>query len=157
VSEQFQPPIKKKKDADAFQYLLDMVEQFFDERPLQKMLKTLDDYFEQTFKQTYIPIDVHETKQEYVITAHLPNVKRNQIELEFIDDHFILTVKNNEIIESMDEQTHAYEKKQTYQNICRTIPLPYPVSEKEIKASFQDGKLVIRFPQRRKLINVEEN
>jgi HSP20 family protein len=157
VNEQFQPPIKKQKDADAFQHLLDMVEQIFDERPLQKMLETLDDYFQQTFKQTYIPIDVHETKQEYVITAHLPNVKRNQIELEFIDDHLILTVKNNETIESMNEQTHAYQKKQTYQNIRRTIPLPYPVSEKEIKATFQDGKLVIRFPQRRKLIDVKEN
>jgi HSP20 family protein len=157
VSEQFQPPIKKKKDTDSFQHLLDMVEQFFDERPLQKMLETLDDYFQQTFKQIYIPIDVHETKQEYIITAHLPNVKRNQIELEFIDDHFILTVKNNEIIESMNEQTHAYQKKQTYQNISRAIPLPFPVSEREIKASFQDGKLIIRLPQRRKLINVEEN
>jgi HSP20 family protein len=157
VNEQFQPPIKKKKDIEPFQHLLDMVEQFFDERPLQKMLETLDDYFQQTFKQTYIPIDVHETKQEYIITAHLPNVKREQIELEFIDDHLILTVKNSETIEAINEQTHAYEKKQMYQNIRRTLPLPYPVSEKEIKASFQNGKLVIRFPQRRKWIDVEEN
>ncbi|RAK22100.1 HSP20 family molecular chaperone IbpA [Anoxybacillus vitaminiphilus] len=157
MSEQFQPPIKKKKDDDTFQYLFDIVDQFFDERPLQKMLETLDDYFQQTFKQTYIPIDVYETTQEYVITAHLPNVNRNQIELEFIDDHFILTVKNNEKMESVNEHTHVYQKKQTYQNIRRTIPLPYSVSEKEIKASFQDGKLVIRFPQRRKLIDVEEN
>jgi HSP20 family protein len=157
VNEQFQPPIKKKQDTDALQHLLDIVEEFFDERPLQKMLETLDDYFQQTFKQTYIPIDVHETKQEYIITAHLPNVKSNQIELEFIDDHLILTVKNNETIESVNEQSHTYQKKQTYQNIKRTIPLPYPVSEKEIKASLHDGKLVIRFPQRRKLIDVEEN
>jgi HSP20 family protein len=155
VSEHFQPPMKKNKNSDYFDHLLDMVDQFFDERPLIKMLETLDEYFHQTFSQSYIPIDIDETKQEYIITAHLPNVNRNQIELEFADRHLILTVKNNEFIESVDEQTHVYQKKQTYQNISRTIPLPYPVSEKDIKASFQDGKLVIRLPQKRKFIDVE--
>jgi HSP20 family protein len=151
VSEHFQPPIKKNKNNDPFQHLLDMVDQFFDERPLQRMLETLDEYFHQTF----IPIDIHETKQEYIIKAHLPNVKRNQIELEFADRYLVLTVKNNEIIETVDENNQAYQKKQMHQNISRTIPLPYTVSEKDIKASFENGQLIIRFPQKRKFIDVE--
>jgi HSP20 family protein len=155
MNEHFQPPMRKKRDAEPLQHLWEMVDQFFDERPLKKMFETLDEYFHETFSHSYIPVDVHETKQEYIITAHLPHVKRNQVRLECTDDYLHLTIKNNEVIESTDEQKNVYQKRQMHQNITRTIPLPYPVTEKEIKASFEDGKLIIRLPQKRKYIDID--
>jgi HSP20 family protein len=155
MGEHFQPPMKHEGNENPFGHLWKMFDQFLDERPLKKMMETLDEYFQQTFSQVYIPIDVHETKEEYTIIAHLPNVKRNQIELQFIDDHLQLIVHHHETIESLDDQGHVYQKRQTQQHISRMIPLPYPVSEKDVKASFQNGKLVIRLPQKRKYIEIE--
>ncbi|WP_027408527.1 Hsp20 family protein [Anoxybacteroides tepidamans] len=155
MNEHFQPPMRKKRDEEPFQRLREMVDQFFDERPLKKMLETLDEYFHETFSRSYIPIDVHETATEYVITAHLPNVKRQQIQLEFDDQLLHLTVHNDEIIESADDQKHIYKKRRMHQHTTRTIPLPYPVTEKEIKASFENGELVIKLPQKKKFIDID--
>lgn len=118
-------------------------------------METLDEYFQKTLSHTYIPIDVRETKDEYTIIAHLPNIKRNQIQLEFIDNHLQLIIQNNEMIESIDEQSHFYQRRRMHQHIARVIPLPYAVSEKEVKASWKNGKLIIRLPQKRKYIDIE--
>jgi HSP20 family protein len=155
MSDHFQPPMKKEGNNNPFQHLWEMVDQFFDERPLKKMMETLDEYFQKTLSHSYIPIDVRETKDEYTIIAHLPNVKRNQIQLEFIDNHLQLIIQNNEMIESIDEQSHFYQRRRMHQHIARVIPLPYAVSEKEVKASWKNGKLIIRLPQKRKYIDIE--
>jgi len=155
VNDHFQPPTRKKWDEEPLQRLREMVDQFFDERPLKKMFETLDEYFHETFLRSYIPIDVHETAAEYIITAHLPNVKRQQIQLEFDDTMLHLTVHNSEVVESTDEQNNVHKKQRMYQNMTRTIPLPYPVKENEIKASFENGELVIRLPQKKKFIDID--
>lgn len=155
MNDHFQPPARKKWDEEPLQRLRKMVDQFFDERPLKKMFETLDEYFHETFSSSYIPIDVHETATEYVITAHLPNIKRHQVQLEFDDSMLHLTVQNDEVIESTDEQNNVYKKRRMYQNMTRTIPLPYPVTEKEIKASLENDELIIRLPQKKKFIDID--
>lgn len=155
MSDQFQPPMKKEGNHNPFQHLWEMVDHFFDERPLKNMMETLDEYFQQTFSHAYIPVDIRETKDEFAMIVHLPDVKRNQIQLQFADDHLQLVIQNNETIEATDEQNHLYQQRRIRQHIVRTIPLPYHVSEKEVKASWQNGKLVIRLPQKRKYIDIE--
>jgi HSP20 family protein len=155
MSEHFQPPMKHGGNENPLANLWKMFDQFLDERPLKKMMETMDEYFQQMLSHAYIPIDVHETKEEYTIIAHLPNVKRNQIELQFMDDYLQLIIHHHETVESMDEKGHVYQKRKMQKHISRTIPLPYPVSEKDVKASFQNGKLVIRLPQKRKYIEIE--
>jgi HSP20 family protein len=154
MNEPFQPPAGKKHDNDPFQRLRHMVDQLFDERPLKKMLETLDEYFYDTFSRAYIPIRVRETASEYIITALLPNVKREQILLEFHDRSLQLTVYNDEMIEAVDEPKQAYQKRRSHQQTTRTIPLPYPVKEHEIQAAFENGELVIRLPQKKKFIDI---
>ncbi|WP_420768924.1 Hsp20/alpha crystallin family protein [Parageobacillus thermoglucosidasius] len=157
MSDHFQPPMKKEGNHhNPFQHLWEMVGQFFDERPLKNMMETLDEYFQQTFSHAYIPVDFRETKDEFAMIVHLPDdVKRHQLQLQFANDHLQLVIQSNEIIETADEQNHLYQQRRMRQQIVRTIPLPYRVSEKEVKASWQNGKLVIRLPQKRKYIDIE--
>ncbi|OAO78882.1 heat shock protein class I (low molecular weight) [Anoxybacillus flavithermus] len=42
-----------------------------------------------------------------------------------------------------------------YERATKSIFLPYPVSESDTQASFQDGKLIIRLPQRKTFIPIE--
>ncbi|GMB07924.1 HSP20 family molecular chaperone IbpA [Thermolongibacillus altinsuensis] len=149
LSNEFQPPMKKKKDVSH------MLDSFFDDRPLKKLLHTLDEYVHRTFSPLYIPIDVHETSTEHVIIAHLPSVKREQIQLQFDEERLILSISHQERIETIDEQGNLFQKKEAQQHITKSIFLPYPVSEKEVQASFQDGKLVIRLPQKKKYIDID--
>ena len=151
-----EPPMKRKNDMDPFQHLFEMMNQFLDDRPLQKFLETVDHYFQQTIHSSTIPITIHETQREYIITAALPNIKPDQIELEFMDRHLVLSVKNFEDTELIDEQAFSYKRQQLRQHMKRTIPLPYPVSQNEIKAAYENGNLVIRLPQKRKYIEIEK-
>ncbi len=154
MNEHFQPPMRKKRDDEPFQRLREMVDQFFDEKPIRKMFETLDEYFHETFSRSYIPIDIHETAAEYVITAYLPNVNRQQIQLEFHEKVLQLTVYSDETLETTDEQKQIYKKRRMHHQTTRSIPLPYPVTEKEIQASFENGELVIRLPQKKKYIDI---
>lgn len=151
-----EPPMRKKDEMDPFEHVFEMMNQFMDNRHLQKFLETIDEYFQHTLRSSCIPINIHETKHEYIISASLPNIEPNQIQLEFTDHHLILSVKNNASTEYSDDKTHLYKKWNSQQNISKTIPLPYPVMEDEIKAAYENGNLIIRLPQKRKYIDIEK-
>ncbi|NNU90481.1 Hsp20/alpha crystallin family protein [Anoxybacillus sp. CHMUD] len=133
-----------------------ILDSFFDDRSLKKLLYTLDEYVHRTFSPIYIPIDVRETKEEYVIIAHLPNATRDSVHLQFIDNtRLLLSVIYDEQIETIDDEKKFVQRKRTYERATKSIFLPYPVSESDIQASFQDGKLIIRLPQRKTFIPIE--
>lgn len=155
MNDHVQPPMRKKREEDPLQRLREMVSQFFDEQPIRKMFETLDEYVHDTILRSYIPIDVYETAHEYIITAYLPNVNRQQIQLELDGTMLHLTVHHREIVESTDAQNNVYKKRRMQQQMRRTIPLPYPVKENEINASFENGELVIHLPQKKKFIDIE--
>ncbi|MGZ0086077.1 Hsp20/alpha crystallin family protein [Caldibacillus thermoamylovorans] len=154
MNQPFQPPSGGDED-HPLHHLRHMIHQWLDERPWQKLLETLDDYFAQTFVEAYIPIEVKETKREYQIIVRLPEVKREQISLQWQDDGLQLFIDHYETIESADSHGHVYERRQARRRVARWIPFPYPVAEHEVKASFHNGSLVIRLPQKRKYIDIE--
>ncbi|AKS38630.1 heat-shock protein Hsp20 [Anoxybacillus gonensis] len=133
-----------------------MLDSFFDDRSLKKLLYTLDEYVHRTFSPIYIPIDVRETKEQYIIIAHLPNVKRENVHLQFIDDtRLLLSVVYDEQTETIDDEKKMIHRQRTYERATKSIFLPYPVRESDIQASFQDGKLIIRLPQKKTFIPIE--
>jgi len=154
MNEPFQPPAGGGGD-HPFHHLRKMVNQWFDERPLHKLLETLDDYFAQTFAEAYIPIEVKETKRDYQIIVRLPGIKREQISLQWHEDGLQLVIDYHETVESADDNGRVYERRQARRRVTREIPFPYPVAEHEVKASFQGGTLIIRLPQKRKYIDIE--
>ncbi|MGG6431490.1 Hsp20 family protein [Anoxybacillus sp. D401a] len=133
-----------------------MFESFFDDRSLKRLLHTLDEYVHRTFSPVYIPIDVRETNEEYIIVAHIPNAKRENIHLQFVDDtRLLLSVVYDEQTETIDDENKFIHRQRTYERATKSIFLPYPVSQTNIQASFQDGKLIIRLPQKKTFIPIE--
>ncbi|MGG3957459.1 Hsp20 family protein [Bhargavaea massiliensis] len=133
-----------------------MLDSFFDDRSLKKLLHTLDAYVHRALSPVYIPIDVRETNEEYVIIAHIPNAKRDGIHLQFIDDtRLLLSVVYDEQTETIDDEKKIIHRQRTYERATKSIFLPYPVAESDIHASFQDGKLIIRLPQKKTFIPIE--
>ncbi|AUI38124.1 heat-shock protein Hsp20 [[Bacillus] caldolyticus] len=154
MNESFQPPANGGGH-HPFHHLRKMMNQWFDERPLQKLFETLDDYFAQTFAAAYIPIEVKETKHDYQIIVRLPDIKREQISLQWQEDGLQLIIDHHEWIESSDSHGHVYERRHARRRVARLIPFPYPVAEHEVKASFQNGTLTIQLPQKRKYIDID--
>jgi HSP20 family molecular chaperone IbpA len=126
-------------------HFMKSMDDFFNSKSLRGAMDSIDDFFHRTFVPT-IPIDLFETENELVIKAEIPGVKKEQIHLDI--DGYILSLS----IEQDEEQevnysNNYYRRERTYQRTQRNVPLPYPISEKHMKASYQNGVLTIKAPK----------
>ncbi len=93
------------------------------------------------------PVDIYETDQhELVIKAELPDMKREDIGVTF--ENNVLTLKG----ERKGEQQVARDRFQRLERFqgtfSRSFTLPATVDASRISATYKDGVLTIRLPQR---------
>ncbi|WP_139367566.1 Hsp20/alpha crystallin family protein [Bacillus alkalicellulosilyticus] len=129
----------------------------------QDFLKSIDSFFTETFKNFHLsglfapsfPVRTYETNSEFVIEAHLPGIKKEQITLD-VSDYFVrITVKDEEIIEERNDNEQLISHFHSSQLRERVIPVPFSITEKDAKASHNNGLLTIRIPNKRKTIEIE--
>jgi HSP20 family protein len=90
------------------------------------------------------PVDLHETASEYVITAELPGVRRDDLHIEARDGDITLSGLRRE--RSMPcEQYHQVER--GHGSFSRTFRLPEPIRADDITAELQDGVLTLVCPK----------
>ncbi|MBM6616822.1 Hsp20/alpha crystallin family protein [Bacillus sp. RD4P76] len=122
------------------------IDNFFHSRPLQGAIGSLDEFFGRS-KAFGIPIDLYETNTELVIKAEIPGVKREQIQLD-IEGHYLrISVEHKEENEVTHRNHNFYRRERSYQHSERSIQLPYAISEKHCKATYQNGILTITAPR----------
>ncbi|WP_078546158.1 Hsp20/alpha crystallin family protein [Litchfieldia alkalitelluris] len=148
-----------KKNHQLSNPIMRSMNEFFNQKPVQRLLDSIDDFFEQPFPIPTIPVEMYETDQDLIITADLPGIKKEQISLEYSSSSITIAVQHTEDIEEKNETNPYFFKKQTMNYSSRLITLPYPVNERLIKASYNNGQLRIRVPKqpRRKIEISEEN
>ncbi|WP_096199649.1 Hsp20/alpha crystallin family protein [Bacillus sp. FJAT-45350] len=128
-----------------------------------ELLRSIDDFFSQTFKNFHnnglftpsFPVRAYEANHEYIIEAELPGVNKEQIKLDIYQNHVRIAVLNNEIIEEHNEKENYRSYQQTSHSREQIVPVPFPVTEKDVKASYHNGLLQVRFPNKRKTIEIE--
>lgn len=156
------PPSDPKKPVNSkqepFGGFIKSMNDFFHEKPIRGFLQSIDEFFKTPFP--YSPafhVDTVETKDEYIISAELPGVKKEQIHLNISGNNITISVENNEIVSEEDEKNQFYRRRQWRSQSSRTITLPHLINEKKVKASYRDGLLQIRIPQEKgKIINIDE-
>jgi HSP20 family protein len=90
------------------------------------------------------PIDVHETADEYVITAELPGLRRDDIHIQVTDGGLQLSGVRREAGVPC-EQYHRVER--GHGRFSRTFQLPLPVDTDHITADLHDGVLTVICPK----------
>ena len=89
-------------------------------------------------------VDIYETKdREYVIKAELPEMKREDINVTF--ENSVLTLTGERRAE-FEGDYHRNER--FYGRFSRSFTLPATVDGNRINASYKDGVLTVRVPQR---------
>lgn len=89
-------------------------------------------------------LDVHETKDAYVVTVELAGASKDDIGVESHDG--LLTVKGEKKTERETEEEHRHYTERTYGAFSRSLRLPTDASS-DLKASFRDGVLTIEIPK----------
>ncbi len=90
------------------------------------------------------PVDLLETPDAYVITAELPGVNRDDLQIHMDEGHLMLSGVRRDRGGSC-EQFHRLER--GHGAFSRTIQLPIPVDGTRITADLRDGVLTIVCPK----------
>ena len=90
------------------------------------------------------PVDLHETPDHYIVTAELPGLEREHLQIEMLDGRLTLSGVRPER-ESTCEQYHRVER--GHGSFSRTFQLPLPVDADRITAELHDGVLTVTCPK----------
>ncbi len=115
-----------------------------------------DDFFTRPLEGNWIPaVDVEEKDGSYVVKADLPGLKKEDIHLELHDGY--LTLKGERKYEHEEEKENYHRVERMYGHFQRSFRVPEGVTEKDIKAKYQDGvlELTIPTPKKPKAIEVK--
>jgi len=92
-------------------------------------------------------VDIYETKdREFVIKAELPEMKREQINVTFENNTLMLSGERASEFQDNDATFHRGER--VFGKFTRAFTLPATVDGNRITASYKDGVLTVRIPQR---------
>ncbi len=92
------------------------------------------------------PIDVYETDDRYVITAEVPGLAREQVELALQDNRLTIRgVRSGGVPESDGRHYHQVER--GHGSFLRTFEFADAVDQEGITADLRDGVLTVTLPK----------
>jgi len=99
---------------------------------------------------TWAPcVDIHETEKELTLTAELPGVDENDVEVNVEGNTLSLKGKREFEKETKEEDYHRIER--SYGSFYRSFTLPSYVDQDKIKAEYDDGLLKLIMPKKPEL------
>ena len=115
---------------------------------IERLNRMFDNLYGEAFQRGWVPaVDVYEAgDHEVVLKAELPDMKREDINLTF--ENGVLTIKGQRKFndEAKREDYHRIERH--HGSFTRSFTLPNTVDPSRISATYKDGLLTIRLPQR---------
>jgi HSP20 family protein len=92
-------------------------------------------------------IDVHETKDDFVLSLEIPGVTEKDVHISITGD--LLTIKGERRFEREAENsgTTYHRVERLYGKFERSVQLPTMVATDKVKATYRDGVLTVKLPK----------
>jgi len=90
-------------------------------------------------------LDIHETKDDLVVTAELPGVKEQDVRLSIVGE--VLSLRGQRIADREVKEENYHRIERWSGSFERHVQLPIPVQQDRIRATYRDGILEIRLPK----------
>lgn len=115
---------------------------------VDRLHRMFDNFFGENMQRGWMPtVDIFETDaHEFVVKADLPDVKREDISLTF--ENNVLTVRGERKFSDEVKRENYHRVERQYGSFTRSFTVPPTTDATRIAASFKDGVLTIRMPQR---------
>jgi len=99
---------------------------------------------------TWTPsVDIYETENSLVLTAEVPGIKEDDVEIKIEDNTLILQGERKFEKETKEESYHRIER--SYGSFYRSFTLPSSIDQDKIQAEHENGVLRITMPKRPEL------
>ena len=112
----------------------------FSDRPFRRT-----DGDELSFAEWAPAVDIQETDNEYVVKADLPEVKKEDVKVEFEDG--VLTVEGERKQEKEEKGKKFHKVERAYGKFVRRFALPTEVDATKVSAEFKEGVLNVHLPK----------
>ena len=115
---------------------------------VDRLNRMFNELYQENFNRGWTPaVDIYETDgHEVVIKAELPEMKREDISVTF--ENNVLTLKGERKFEHEVKRENFQRVERRHGTFSRSFTLPATVDASQISASYKDGVLTIRLPQR---------
>lgn len=90
-------------------------------------------------------VDVKERSNDIVVTAEVPGLKPEDLDIEITND--VLTLRANQSKETEADDNGFYRHEIVRGSFVRQIRLPCPVDVERAKADYRDGMLTVTMPK----------
>lgn len=138
----YQPPrtIETFKPASPFLSFYRQANRLFED-----VFRELDDARE-AFGGILSPtIDVTQSEQEIRISAELPGVKDEDVEV--IAENDVLTIRAEKRVEREEGKDKRHVSERAYGTFQRSLRMPQAIDPQQVRANFDHGILTIRLPR----------
>ena len=89
--------------------------------------------------------DVYEEKDNFVVKAELPGMKKEEINVSLQDGTLIISGERKG--ETKSEEAEVYRAERYFGKFQRTVSLPATVAVNNVKAEYKDGILTVTLPK----------
>ena len=102
-------------------------------------------------------INVEETDNDWIISAELPGVEKENVKVNFQDN--VLTISGEKKFEKEEKEKNFHRIERSYGKFSRSLNINSPVLADKIEAGYKDGVLTVTLPKaeeaKPKLIDVK--
>lgn len=92
-------------------------------------------------------IDVSEDDEEYLLTADLPEVKKDEVKVKVEDGMLSISGERSHEVEKKDKKKKFHRIERSYGKYLRSFRVPDDVAAEQIHADFNDGVLKVHLPK----------
>ena len=92
-----------------------------------------------------LPIDLHETPDDFLISASVPGVKPEDLDITVTGD--TLQIKGQTKAGSETKEANYLRKERHYGSFYRRLALPNEVQSGQAEATFEHGVLTLKLPK----------
>jgi HSP20 family protein len=116
------------------------------EREMDRVLRSVNQAFEGLrIGRPYPPVNVYERPDEFLLTAELPGVRSEDLEISVANGHLVL---KGQRLEANDMPPESFRRSERpHGRWERGIPLPDRVQEEQMTAEFINGVLTVHLPK----------
>ncbi len=98
--------------------------------------------------EEWVPtLNFYEKEGVYYLTAEVPGVTKDDLNLTI--DNNIVTISGKKEAKKEEEGANYYLLESSYGSFSRSLRLPGEVEEGGVEASFKDGILLLKMPQKK--------
>jgi HSP20 family protein len=93
-------------------------------------------------------VDVHETDKGYRVTAELPGLSEDDVEIHLRDNNLVISGEKR--AEHEEKEEGRFYSERSFGRFQRVIPFPAEIDANKVEASFQKGVLTVDLPKNAK-------